>query len=371
MLRAFLCGIMLLTSMAGFAAEESWTDKVDLGMDFRYRHEMQDAEESTNQPRHRQRIRARFSLSGEVDENVRLYLRLSTGSKTQSDTIASGNQTLGDGGANKSFWVDKAYMEWKACDSSTIHLGKFGVPFYTPAKSQLIWDGDYTPEGFAYMYKRKTESVSYFFNAGAMWLDENSAANDSADQGIVGAQLGAEISMGEPKLVVAIANHAFPNLKDSVTINGGATGKGNSTYTQGGSEHYLYDYNLLEGSLELKSDIADMPSSLYLNYVQNQDPSKDNQGYLAGFKIGKVKEKTDVAFIYNYRKVEKDAVISALWDSDFADGKTDVEGHTVAVVYGIFKNSDVALAYFTSKRSISTATKTDYSRAHLDFSFKF
>lgn len=365
----FAIMVFVMGSLAT-AEEASWVDKVNLGMDFRYRHEMQDAEENTAHPRHRQRIRARLSVSGEVDEDVSLHLRLSTGSTSERSTIASGNETLGDGGSNDPFWVDMAYMQWTAAESSTIHLGKFSTPYYRPQKSQLIWDSDYTPEGFAYMYSRDGDSASYFFNAGAMWLDENSSANDSADQGIVGAQLGAEINMGGPVLILAIANHAFPNLKDSTMIDAGTSGDGNSTYTQGTTEKYLYDYNLLEGTIELKSKVADMPSSVYINYVQNQDPSDDNVGYLAGFGVGKVKEKGDWSFAYTYRKVERDAVIANLADSDFADGKTDIQGHSVGVGYGIFKNSKLALTYFDAERSIKTA-KTDYSRAHMDFSFKF
>ncbi len=371
-----LLGFVFIVSSWAIAQEASWTDKVDLGMDFRYRHEMQDASEEKSHPRHRQRIRARLSVHGEVDESVTLHLRLSTGSSSERSTIASGNETLGDGGANDPFWVDKAYMQWKATEASTFHLGKFSTPFYRASKSQLIWDSDFTPEGFAYKYRRKGNSVSWFFNMGAMWLDENDSTNDTADHGIFGGQLGAEISLGEPVLVVAVANHTFPNLKDSTTLDGGSSGSGsgNSTYTatgpSGSLEKYLYDYNLLEGAIELRSKVAGLPSSVYINYVQNQEPDDDNMGYLAGFRMGQVKDKGDWAFIYNYRKVEKDAVIASLADSDFADGKTDIQGHTVAVVYGVFKNSDIAVAYFDAEREVKT-TKNGYTRAHVDFSFKF
>lgn len=346
--------------------EVKWYDRVKMGADFRYRHEMSESE-GDKAARHRQRIRARVSLKGEVDEDVSLHMRLATG----VPSATSGNQTLDDGFQNKGIGVDKAYAKWKVSDESTFKLGKFGTPFYKPQKSQLLWDSDLTPEGFAYKYKRKGDDQMYMLNLAGLWVNENNNTDDTADQGLLGAQLGAEFSIGDPKILIAIGNYVFNNLKDSEVADIGSA-KGNSTSTNAqGNTSYLYDYNILEALIEVKADIAEMPSAFYVDYVQNSDPSDNNTGYIAGFRIGKVKEKGDFQFIYNFRKVEADAVVAAFQDSDFGDGQTDVEGHTIAIVYGVFKNSKLALALFDAERGISGTPSTTYDRAHLDFSFKF
>ena len=83
-----------------------------------------------------------------------------------------------------------------------------------------------------------------------------------------------------------------------------------------------------------------------------------------------MKEVGDWKVLYNYREVEKDATLGALFDSDFAGGQLDAKGHVFAIAYGIFKNSDIALTYFDVQRDISS-TETDYTRLHVDISFKY
>ena len=316
-----LMALSYLTSLSfAFGEEMNWTDKVKMGMDFRYRHEMVD-DKTKDFDQHRQRMRARFSVVGEVDENLKLHLRLATGetgsayTNFSDKTRTSGNETFDDAGANDPFWVDLAFAEWKVTESNTINLGKVNQPFYVAQKSQLIWDGDWTPEGLSYNYSCKCDSVSYLANFGAFWLSEGNSTNDTSDKGLIGGQIGAEFSMGEPSLKLAVGNYVFANIKDSDVIS---SANGNTTYTDPASSTvYKYDYNLIEGTVELKAAVAEMPSSVYVNYVQNSDPSDDNTGYIAGFGIGKVKNVGDWSFGYNYRKVEKDAVIASLQDSDF------------------------------------------------------
>jgi hypothetical protein len=367
-LRVLLCATVLLTASVR-AEDKNWTEKVDLGMDFRYRHEMQDVEGSTLGARHRQRIRARLWLSGEVDENLKLHLRLMTGNSTEMKTIVSGNETLDDNGAKDPFYVDMAYAAWNPTESNQVWLGKFGTPFYRPSKSQLIWDNDFTPEGVTYSNKYKSDSYSSFLHLGAFWMDENNNPNDTQDHGIVGIQVGSEIKLGEPKLIITLGHYNFVNFKDAALV-GGSDG-GNSTYNNGTRDAYLFDYQLYEAAIEIQADIAEMPSSVYVNAVENQDPDQENMGFIAGFKIGKIKEAGDWEFIYNYRKVEKDAVIGSLADSNFSDGDSDAKGHTLAIIYGLTNNSDLALAYFDAERALSSAAPTGYQRAHVDFSFKF
>lgn len=355
------------------ASESNWTDKVDLGADFRFRHEM--TKNDSDDARHRQRIRARFSMSGEVDDNVKLYLRLATGEADASagenfeeKTRTSGNQTLNDAGENKPFWLDKAFAQWTPNDLHTVMLGKFGTPFYRPEKSQLIWDSDWTPEGFAYQLKCQCGegSLGYYANLMAAWIDENgvSGGDDGTDQGLFGAQIGMSVPLGEPSLKFMLGSYTFSGIEGHPAFD---DGNGN---TLNSADEYANEYIVNEAMLELSSMIGSYPTVFFIDYIQNSEVDEENKGYLVGLYLGKIKQVGDWKFAYNYRELEKDATLGALSDSDFSGGDTDAKGHMLAASYGIFKNSNVTLAYFDVKKNISS-TETDYKRAHLDFSFKF
>lgn len=361
---------LTLSSASAIAEAKPWTEKINLGMDLRYRHEMQDAEEDPVAPRHRHRIRFRLALDGEVDEGIRLYLRLMTGNKDELKTIASGNETLDDNAANDHFYLDVGYADVALSEQSHVQLGKMYLPFYRAGRNQMIWDNDITPEGAAYTYKRISGDHQYFLNAGGFWMDENHGVNDTADRGIFAAQIGGKFQVGEPKLIVALAHYGFANFKDGGLVAG--VDNGNTTYTDAnGDEVYQYDYNLIEGALELETQVADMASSVFLSHVVNQDPSKENKGFLLGFNIGKLKAKGDWQFTYHYKKVEKDAIVAPLSDSNFSDGFSDAQGHGLFAAYAMTNQSEFALTYFDAERNVSAPTANAYRRAHVDFIFKF
>jgi hypothetical protein len=71
--------------------------------DLRYRHES--INEDTVGERHRQRIRARFGVTADIADNVRVGLQLASG----TDDPISANQTLDTGFNRKQFGIDRAF----------------------------------------------------------------------------------------------------------------------------------------------------------------------------------------------------------------------------------------------------------------------
>ncbi len=151
--------LALAITSAALAEDNSWTDKISLKGDFRFRHEIID-DASKTETRNRQRIRARLNIAGEVNDEFTVGIRLATGGNSPIST----NQTLDSSFSTKDIGLDRAYFAYKptSIEGATIKGGKFGVPFAKMEKTQLIWDGDLNLEGAAYQYK----ADSYFFNAG-------------------------------------------------------------------------------------------------------------------------------------------------------------------------------------------------------------
>ena len=130
------------------AATDSWSDRVRLDGDFRYRYERIDAEGSDT--RRRNRIRARFNVKADVSDDVEVGFGLATG----GDDPVSTNQTLGGGGSSKGVALNLAYADWEIMDGLHLVGGKFKNPLYRAGKQALMWDGDWTPEGIAMRFKR-------------------------------------------------------------------------------------------------------------------------------------------------------------------------------------------------------------------------
>ena len=104
------------------AATESWTDRITLDGDFRYRYERIDPEGSDT--RRRNRIRARTNIKAAVSDNIDVGFGLATG----GDDPVSTNQTLGGGGSSKGIALNLAYVDWEITDGLHLFAGKFKNP---------------------------------------------------------------------------------------------------------------------------------------------------------------------------------------------------------------------------------------------------
>jgi hypothetical protein len=95
--------------------------------DLRYRHES--INEEGQAERQRQRIRARFGVTADVAENVRVGLTLATG----GDDPVSANQSLDTGFSRKPIGVDRAFFTWAATDELTFTAARWQTRSIGPA----------------------------------------------------------------------------------------------------------------------------------------------------------------------------------------------------------------------------------------------
>jgi hypothetical protein len=101
--------------------------------------------------------------------------------------------------------------------------------------------------------------------------------------------------------------------------------------------------------------------------VVNQDAEANDTGWLAGVTLGKAKNVGTWEAGYNYRELEKDAVLGAFTDSDCWGGGTDGRGHKFMARYQIAKNVQLGATYFLNEKPIADSSKThDYDRLQLD-----
>ncbi|NQX89434.1 MAG: putative porin [Halioglobus sp.] len=338
-------------------AASSWAERIKWKGDFRYRFE--DIEEEGRDDRDRNRIRARPALVAKVTETAEVGFGMATG----GDDPVSTNQTLGGGGTTKDVRLDLAYATWTGLENTAITLGKFANPFYRVNKSGLIWDSDYRPEGASVRWGTDLLFANAVFN-----FIESDSRND--EDSIWGVQLGATFDPLDFAKLTASAAYLDIPTKGRISIYDDDF-FGNSTVQVDGEEVYEFDYNLITGSLELVFDVFELPLSVYADYVKNDDADDYDTGYLAGIQLGKAKKRGSWQLQYQYEKLEADATLGLVTDSDFAGGGTDGKGHRVKAKYAIDNNWTVGATYFDNVKDFDRGENIDYERLQVDTVFKY
>ena len=353
------------------AASESWSDRIALGGDFRYRYERIDLEGADT--RRRNRIRARANIKAQLDDRTEVGFGLATG----GDDPVSTNQTLGSGGSSKSISLNLAYVDWEAIDGLHLFAGKFNSPLTRVGGQQLTWDSDWTPEGLALKYKRDW----FFANALGTFLEgDSSRSNDNFSWG---GQMGASTIVGNVGLTGGIGYYSIPT-KGKTTNFGDPSDPddffGNSAVEAGGAACgtiagancvYLYDYNLTQAFGEASFDIGEWPTLLYFEYIKNSERSDNATGWVLGTKIGQAKDRGEMMFTYYYANKEADSMLGMLTDSDFAGGGSDAKGHRLHFTYGMSKSWAIGAQYFINEIDLASGSKSDYNRLMIDMQWKW
>ncbi len=361
------------------ATTPAWLDKFTPKFELRYRYEMID-KETDKEARHRNRIKAILGLDFKANDYFNLTFSLGSGS---SDDPVGTNQDLSSSFTKKPVWIEQAYLDFhiKLIDElEGLHFqaGKFKTPFITVGRNELIWDSDLRPEGMSLNYKHKfADMIEPFVNSRFFWIEERSAADDSY---LLGAQGGLKFSLSETgiyflagagyydytktkgsKLFYASADKSFGNTADSVADPADAT----KTITV-----YKNDYNEIEAFAEAGiTKLLPFPIAVYGAFVYNNGADEDNKGYIAGINIGKCEEPLSFEVRYNYRWVQKDALIGAFTSSDFAGGQTDAKGHEVGAALQAMKNVKLGINFLYNL--IDLKKEVAYKRLMADLTVKF
>ncbi len=345
----------------------AWAEKLKISGDYRFRFEGIDEEDKKF--RQRDRMRLRLGIGAKVNDQVDLGIRLSTGG---FDPVST-NQTLGGGFTRKDFGLDLAYFDWHPSKTAAVRVigGKMNNPFFIPGGSQLLWDSDLTPEGIALKIASSDENTKPFLNAGYLWAEERSGASDTK---ILSLQAGVtHKTAGGSQFTLGAGVHNYSNMKGNKGLVDSTKGFGNTMTADPDPTvkdvYYTNDFNEFELFGEFGFNAGETPTSIYGNYVRNRDADTNDTGYLYGISVGKLKAPGSWSFGWEYRRLEKDAVVGAFSDSDFIGGGTDGKGHKFSFAYQLSQNTALGLTYFANEKVLSAPK--DYRRWQFDFNFKF
>ncbi len=377
--------------------------------DFRYRfeHIEQDPEnvssgtrvfkapdDASSRTRHRLRLRAGAEWT--INEEWTLGARVAT---TMNADPVSTNQTMGNGFSKKDLWIDLAYFDYHPLKVPGLKVtgGKINNPFYAPGKTQMVWDQDLTPEGLALQYTNKTSLAPWEFGAAMAFfqVDERSLDSDAQMFGIQGTAKYNLREDGMAGIMAGLSYYDYINAEGYPPFFANNDNFGNSlmlTMLNGlpNNGYYSEDFNLVELFTEINFPIREIPFSVFADAVLNTgaeggyfDSGKEDTGWAAGFSVGKCVAPKSWSFRYEYRDIDRDAVVGAFTDSDFGGGGTNASGHILGAEYMLAKNVRLAATYFLNHTDGSDWIRLipgwgarenvngRYQRLQLDLNLKF
>jgi hypothetical protein len=370
-----------------------WVSALKLNGDFRGRYEGFFADNPGFEDRNRFRYRARFGVTAVMSDNFEAGLRLTSG-EVNGDPISS-NQTLQDNASKKPIAIDLAYGKWTPINSGgwslATTIGKIENPYVF---SDIVFDGDYTPEGAGIQIGRTLgEKHAIKLNSGAFVLDE--LAGTTQDPFLFGAQARLEstwtprlsTSLGAGYLAImnpeALGNAAVPNIQVGNTRD--AAGNLVYDYTPvvvDASATYLLD------SFPMYPKSAKFPIKVGGDYIYNDGASSaaDNEGWSAGVLLGKAGKKGTWELAYTYKWLGGDAWWEEFVDSDSGafyataplnSGQaagyragTNVKGHVMRLAYSPYDSLTLTAKAVLMER-IDIPDDSEMTRLQLDAQWKF
>lgn len=339
-----------------FDQKLAWAAKTQFKGDVRFRQEtvkIQGESNNGGRDKDRQRIRARLGAYTEINNQVDTGIRISTGS---SDDARSTNQDQDNYFDKKSIWLDLGYIDYHPDQIKNLHVigGKMLQPWVS--MGDVIWDGDINPEGLALTYKYPLGSSAELFGSLGNYNLKDNVDGDGVqfrnDLRLTSGQLGTRFSVTDNlKMTLGGSIYAYQNDENSACTSSttpcALAVNGNSANEQ---------FRLYEGFAQADIGGLAVPLAFYGQYVKNNDASNDQDtAWLLGAKSKVFGFNLD----YNYRDTQRNAVVGAFTDSDFANGTTGSRGHKMKVSYDIDKNFAVGATYYLTKADYASRTQRD------------
>lgn len=346
--------------------------------------------------RERFRYALRIGLRGDLVDDFNYGIQFQTANNPRSPWDTFGNNTT-PGSVTPSdknasgIYIAQAYLGWRPADWLEITVGRMPMPLYT---TPMVWDSDINPEGAFEKFKYTHENVDWFVDFGQFDYEDPTAGTGlpSSDTFLLTWQAGANVRIGKD-MSAKIAPMLYTYTGVGATNGGSANGL-NIPYTgQGGplgnnpnySGSYAYNQNGINDLLVLEipaeydfkirqTPLGDLQGRIFGDFAYNLDGSdrakaawnagasagafpgvsspqtSQVKAYQVGIGLGSAgpvygptqglvygstsKKNTWEARFY-WQHIEQYALDVNLIDSDFFEGRANLQGFYSAFAYSI------------------------------------
>jgi hypothetical protein len=318
--------------------------------------------------RERFRYAVRLGLRGDLFDDFYYGLRVETSSNPRSPWVTFGDDSNPTPSAKNSdtIGIGQVYLGWRASDWLELTVGKMPMPLYV---TPMIWDSDINPEGAAEKFKYSVGDVDLFATFGQFMYQDSNPDNSipSADTFLLAWQLGATVKLAKDatfKIAPVLYNYTGHGQNNG--LNQPFSGQGlnglNPNIT-GYNQNGINDLLVLETPAEFNFKLGEHKARIFGDFAYNfsgdsraraavgaTDPDGNlpvavtgqNKAYQVGVGYGNLglvygqtsKRNTWEARVY-WQHVEQYAADVNLLDSDFFEGRGNLQGVYAAFAYSI------------------------------------
>jgi hypothetical protein len=240
----------------------------------------------------RGRLRFRLGALMDLSEELRAEVRMTTSSGDANDPEWDIGGGSGDSQSGADVTIDRINLSWRASDSMTLMVGKYGNPFATnPVYGEWTWDGDVQHAGLFGSW-RSEGNLDMDLRFGHTIVDEVNDPGDTADAQVTSLQVnlngGEEITWGLSTMVSDWSNA--------------------DAFTASAEDFLVWDTVFSASSGDLTASFE---------FIQNlDDNSGDDQGMALGFLFGPAGSQGDSQFSASYFDFDDNAFVGEVGQDD-------------------------------------------------------
>ena len=339
--------------------------------------------------RERFRYALRFGIRGDLYDNWSYGIRVETSANPRSPWVTFADDTgkANSGGVSGGTPSDKTsdflnvgqvYLNWHPADWYEMTVGRMPMPLYT---TPMVWDSDINPEGAFEKFKYSVGKVDLFADFGQFDYENVNPATSrpSADAFVLAWQLGANVKIAKDMAFkIAPMLYNYTGRGASAGVNSTFVGQGSAVggnpnsvaLNQNGINNLLVIEVPAEFTFPIKTSfMGPLQGRLFGDFgynVNGDDRARaafnannaafpsggpvtgQNKAYQVGFGIGNLgpvygptqglvygstsKKGTWEARFY-WQHIEQYALDVNLIDSDFFEGRANIEGFYSSVAY--------------------------------------
>lgn len=382
----------------------------DIGLfgDLRFRYEYRGADNAPKSGattddyvRERFRYAVRFGLKGDLFDNFYYGLRLETSTNPRSPWVTFGDDSNPTPSAKNSDGINvgQAYLGWRPTPWYEMTVGKMPMPLYV---TPMTWDSDINPEGAVEKIKFNVGPANLFANFGQfLYQDTNpDSAFPSSDTFMLAWQVGADVKFATNmsfKIAPVIYNYtgvghgngldAAYTGEGSKGINVGLNSGSSTNYNQNGINNLLvldvpaefnlkvgkygarafgdFAYNFHGGDRARAAAVTAGPAILSHAYTGQDKAYQAGVGFgNLGLVYGQTSKKHTWEARAYWQHIEQYALDVNLIDSDFFEGRANLEGVYSALAYS-FTDSIIGTVRYGYARRINRNLGTGGSNPDL------
>lgn len=302
------------------------SNRLKLSGDLRLRHESNFGESGARR-RDREVLRARLRGAYKATDWLTAGAQIVVGDPNDPNST---DVTLSGFDDDLPVSLDQAYLMARSGGFEAVG-GKFPLPF---VRTDLVWDGDISPQGAALTYARAIGGDLGLKLSGLYFAVDESVGGANSE--MLGAQLSAASASGGPwRLEAALGYYDY-----RLSSLAGADAGDFRTNLLTPSGRYLSDFNLIDVvAAATYTGFSDRwPLRLTADYVKNLGAATpDDEGFSVDLSLGRLSDRRDWRLSYGYSQTEADAVLAA-FSHDNTTIATNYIQHAMSIDYLLARN---------------------------------